>query len=161
MTTESFSHQSVLRLPRNWVYACLLDADVLKRCFDDCDQFELDKDFRFRIDARYKLGPFSRRFKGTIMVVEGITDEYLKFRRGSYKAYEGPGAFSGIVRLTDHEQGTLLDINMDLEISPLLRPILQFFTGSGSSSMIRSFIERFEQVVQEKIRIQKQIASKS
>ncbi len=95
------------------------------------------------------------------MVVEGITDEYLKFRRGSYKAYEGPGAFSGIVRLTDHEQAHCSISTWIWKFPRSSGLSCSSFTGSGSSSMIRSFIERFEQVVQEKIRIQKQIASKS
>ncbi len=147
MATETFSHRAVVRLPRAVVFRNMLDPAILKRCVEGCEELVLDTDYRYRVIAKYKVGPLTRTFKGTVMVTEGVDGSYMKFRRGSYKPVVGSGAFSGIVQLDDHPEGTAVFIEVNVEAPAAIIKLVRMLAPTDNARLLRDYTARFEETV--------------
>lgn len=152
MAIETFSHRALIRLPRAVVFASMLDPDILRRCVDGCEQLSLDTDHRYRAVVNYRVGPFNRVFRGTVMVTEIEPDMRVKFRRGSYRPVEGAGAFSGIVELQDHPEGTIAMIEVQVQAPGAVLKLLQLLAPMGNAQRLRAYTERFEALAWEAAR---------
>ena len=147
MAVENISQTAIVRLPRPLVWKCLRDTEILSQCIAGCEQFEADTDNRFRITVRFKLGPLSHVFKGTVMITDIQHESSLKFRRGSYKPYLGSGAFAGSVQLGNDPKGTRMAIDVQVEAPAAILKLVKIFNPMSSQKRLKDFTALFEQAV--------------
>ena len=145
MAVETISQSYVVRLPRRTVWEALQDPELVRQCITGCQRLEADSGHRYRATLRLKIGPVSKSVKGTVMVTDLVPEVFFSFRRGSNQPYQGPGAFSGAVHFNDHADGTQLDVNLQIEASPLLLGALSLFGRSPIETRMNEFMKRLEQ----------------
>lgn len=126
MAVQRFSFEGFVPLGRATVWQRFLDPDTLQRCIPGCESVLLDTDHRYRICVRYKLGPLSRDFRTTVMAHDIVPQQSLRFRRGSYQAVSGNGAFNGQLALVDEGEGTRFRLEVDVTAPAAMLKLVAF-----------------------------------
>ena len=108
-----------LAADRATVWAALNDAETLKSCIPGCQSLEKTSDTSFSAVAKLKIGPVSATFKGSVQFSE------IDPPNGYRITGEGEGGIAGfakggaLVKLTDHESGTLLIYEVEANVGPV------------------------------------------
>jgi len=128
MAVEEYNFKFEIPLLQSIVWKSLLDADIVAKCIEGCEQLTADTDNRYRFTIFYSIGPFKRKMKGTLMLTDIKPMSSFHFRRGSYDEYEGAGAFRGMFKLDPSDTGTLVQIVTQVEMSSLIATLQQYFS---------------------------------
>jgi len=136
-----------LAAKREDVWAKLNDPAVLKACIPGCEELNMLSDNEFEAVAVNRIGPVKAKFKGKVQ----LTD--LDPPNGYRISGQGDGGIAGfakggaIVRLTDHEDGTLLSYEVEAQIGGKLAQLGQRLINGAAKKMADDFFTRFAEAV--------------
>lgn len=138
MAIEEYNFEFEIPLSQATVWKGLLDADVVAKCIEGCEQLTADTDNRYRFTIAYRIGPFNRKMKGTLMLTDIEPMSSFRFRRGSFAEYIGPGAFWGTVNLKQSGSGTHVQVTTQVEMSALVATLKQYFSPHKMETLFQN-----------------------
>ena len=136
-----------LAAKREDVWAKLNDPAVLKACIPGCEELNMLSDHEFEAVAVNKIGPVKAKFKGRVTLSD------LDPPNGYRISGQGDGGVAGFakggatVRLSDHEEGTLLKYDVEAQIGGKLAQLGQRLINGAAKKMADDFFARFAEAV--------------
>ena len=132
-----------LAADRATVWAALNDADILKSCIPGCQSLDKTSDTSFSAVAKLKIGPVSATFKGSVQFSE------INPTHGYRITGEGEGGIAGfakggaLVKLTDHEGGTLLTYEVEANVGGKIAQLGSRLIDGVAKKMADEFFNNF------------------
>ena len=129
--------------PAAEVWAALLDSDVLRDCVPGCQEMAGDPEQGFEATVVQKVGPVKATFRGAVTLEDMVPPESLTLRG------EGKGGAAGFAKggaritLTEEEEGTRLDYDVEAQIGGKLAQLGSRIINSFAKKMADEFFARF------------------
>ena len=129
--------------PRQKVWECLNDPQVLKSCIPGCQELERTSDTGFRATAAVKIGPISARFTGKVE----LTD--IRAPEGYTIGGEGQGGVAGfakggaVVKLVEQGPFTLLSYDVKAQVGGKIAQLGARLVDASAKQMADAFFDRF------------------
>ncbi|MAS45002.1 MAG: carbon monoxide dehydrogenase [Rhodobacteraceae bacterium] len=142
------SGETVIRAPRGDVWTALNDPDVLKACIPGCERLEKTSPTDMEADVTQKVGPVKAKFKGAVTledIVEGESYRLVGEGKGGAAGFAKGGAH---VRLSDHDEGTLLTYEAEARVGGKLAQLGSRLIDGFARKMADEFFATFKAQVE-------------
>ncbi|GAA4333948.1 carbon monoxide dehydrogenase subunit G [Pigmentiphaga soli] len=144
--------EQLLSQPRQVVWQCLNDPDVLKACVPGCESLERTADHEYRVVMLAAIGPVKARFNGTLRLSD------LQPPASYSLAFEGAGGAAGFgkggarVALAERDGGgTLLQYQSSAQVGGKLAQIGSRLIGAVAKKLSDEFFERFRAELERRV----------
>ena len=137
----------IIPAPRETVWAALNDPDVLRVCIPGCKELEKKSETELAATVVTKVGPVKATFKGE------VTLENLNPPTSYSIVGEGKGGIAGFakgganVTLSDAEDGTQLDYEVDARVGGKLAALGSRLIDSTAKKLAGEFFTNFSKHV--------------
>ncbi len=123
--------------PREDVWNMFYDPNVLMSALPGASKMEMVNENEYKFDMNVRVGPVSGAFSGEMQLEDVQKPDSLTLKGGGRGA---PGFLNGVghVKFEDHEEGTLMAYEGEVNIGGALASVGQRMIDSVSKSMIRS-----------------------
>ena len=127
-------------LPREHLWATLMDTAAVGACIPGISAFTPLGDDRYEIELSVRVGIVSGSYKGTLAISDMVEPEsYRMTVQGSGGRTEIRG--SGSMALADDGEGTELSFEGDVQVTGVLARVGQRLMGSVAKSQIDRFFD--------------------
>lgn len=144
----NLADSKVIAADRDTVWQALLSADVLKECVPGCTEMSGSPSDGFEATVVQKVGPVKATFKGAVTLSDIIDGQSLTL------SGEGKGAAAGFakggakVTLSDHEDGTLLEYDVEAKVGGKLAQLGSRIIDGFAKKMADQFFENFRGAIE-------------
>ncbi|OVZ63727.1 hypothetical protein CDO44_03460 [Pigmentiphaga sp. NML080357] len=139
--------ERLIEAPRNEVWRCLNDPEVLKACIPGCESIEATGPDRYKVAMVAAVGFIKARFVGDLTLQNKIADTSydLSFNGTGGAAGFGKGAAS--VALSDAPGGTVLAYQVKAQVGGKLAQVGARVIDGVAKKMADEFFQRLDQVI--------------
>ena len=136
-----------IRAPRDKVYACLNDPEILKECIPGCEELIKHSDTELEAKVVVKIGPVKAKFSGNVVL------DPTNAPGGFSLSGEGNGGIAGFakggadVELEDEGEETNLRYTAKADIGGKLAQLGSRLVKSTSQKLARKFFDNFAEVL--------------
>ena len=144
----NLADSKVIAADRETVWQALLSADVLKDCVPGCTEMSGSPADGFEATVVQKVGPVKATFKGAVTLSDIVEGKSLTL------SGEGKGGAAGFakggakVTLSDHEDGTLLEYDVEAKVGGKLAQLGSRIIDGFAKKMADQFFENFRGAVE-------------
>ena len=144
----NLADSKVIAADRETVWQALLSADVLKDCVPGCTEMSGSQVDGFEATVVQKVGPVKATFKGAVNLSDIVEGQSLTL------SGEGKGGAAGFakggakVTLSDHEDGTLLEYDVEAKVGGKLAQLGSRIIDGFAKKMADQFFENFRGAVE-------------
>lgn len=137
------------RIPakREAVWAALNDPDVLKACIPGCESLEKTSDTEMTASVTAKIGPVKAKFKGSVTLGDLNPPESYTITGEGKGGVAGFAKGSADVRLTEAENGTILEYSAKAQVGGKLAQLGSRLIDSTAKKMAADFFSKFSETV--------------
>ena len=144
----NLADSKVIAADRETVWQALLSAGVLKDCVPGCTEMSGSPADGFEATVVQKVGPVKATFKGAVTLSDIVEGQSLTL------SGEGKGGAAGFakggakVTLSDHEDGTLLEYDVEAKVGGKLAQLGSRIIDGFAKKMADQFFENFRGAVE-------------
>lgn len=141
------SGSRVIRADRMAVWAALNDAEVLRQAVPGCTEMSGSAEDGFEAVVTQKIGPVKATFRGAVSLSDVVAGESYRI------SGEGKGGAAGFakggadVRLSDAEDGTLLEYDVQANVGGKLAQLGSRLIDGVARKLADQFFENFDRIV--------------
>jgi len=139
----NMSDEQILPAGRELVWKMLNDPDVLRDCIPGCESLEATEPNVLTATVQLKVGPIKAKFSGVVEMAD--LDPPSSYSLSG----EGKGGIAGFakgradVALLEHEEGTLMKYDVNVQIGGKLAQLGSRMIDSTSRKLSGQFFECF------------------
>src|SRR6266699_667395 len=135
------THQ--LHVPRERVYALLIDPDVLRRCIPGCESLEETQEHSYTATMKAGVGAIKGTFKGTVHLEDTRPPEHYRI---VVEAKGGPGFVKGTGNfdLGERDDGTLIKYAGEMQVGGTIAAVGQRMIEAAAKMMAARFFTSLE-----------------
>jgi carbon monoxide dehydrogenase subunit G len=142
-----FKGSQTIAAPRDLVWKCLNDAQMLQACVPGCESFTATGPDSFDTIVVASVGPVKARFKGGLTLSDKVEATSYRIAGKGEGGIAGFGRMSAEVTLADVPEGTLLNYDAKAEVGGKLAQIGSRLVSSVATKLAAQFFERFNDSV--------------
>jgi carbon monoxide dehydrogenase subunit G len=133
---------------RATVWAALNDPEVLRQCIPGCQSMEKEDDTHFNAVVKQKIGPVSATFNGAVELQDLNPPESYTIAGEGKGGAAGFAKGSAAVRLSDVEEGTQLDYDVEAKVGGKLAQLGARLIHGVAKQQSEAFFSKFKEVVE-------------
>ena len=132
-----------LHVPRERVYALLIDPEVLQRCIPGCESLEKTQDNSYMATIKAGIGAIKGAFKGSVHLEDMRPPEHYRI---VVEARGGPGFVkgSGDFDLEDQDGATLIKYAGEMQVGGTIAAVGQRMIQAAAKMTAAQFFSRLE-----------------
>jgi carbon monoxide dehydrogenase subunit G len=138
-----FKGTQTIKAPRELVWKCLNDAQVLQACVPGCESFTASGPDQFDTVVVASVGPVKARFKGGLTLSDKVEATSYRIAGKGEGGIAGFGKMSAQVLLADAGEDTLLTYDAKAEVGGKLAQIGSRLVSSVANKLADQFFNRF------------------
>jgi carbon monoxide dehydrogenase subunit G len=138
-----FKGSQTIAAPRDVVWKCLNDPEVLQACVPGCESFTANSEDEFAAVVVAAIGPVKAKFKGNLILSDRIEATSYRIVGQGEGGIAGFGKMTAGVMLADSEEGTLLTYVANAEVGGKLAQIGSRLVSSVANKLADEFFKRF------------------
>src|SRR2546425_8867324 len=132
-----------LHAPRERVYACLIDPEILRRCIPGCESLALIGERTYAATLKAGVGSIKGTFKGTVRLEETRPPEHYRI------VVEGKGILgfakgSANFDLLDQGGSTMINYSGELQVGGTIAGVCQRMIQAAAKMMAGRFFTALE-----------------
>jgi carbon monoxide dehydrogenase subunit G len=132
-----------LHVPRERVYALLIDPEVLRRCIPGCESIEKTDDDSYAVTMKAGVGAIKGSFKGNIRLEDMRPPEHYRIvveARGAPGFVKGSGDFD----LEEQDGATVLKYAGEMQVGGTIAAVGQRMIQAAAKMTAAQFFTRLE-----------------
>ncbi len=132
-----------LHAPRERVFECLTNPEVLQRCIPGCERLERSEENTYTATIRAGVGTIKGVFNGTVRLEDIRPSEHYRI---VVQAKGGPGFLkgSGDLDLEEQNDGTLIKYSGDIQVGGTIASVGQRMIQGTAKMMASQFFLALE-----------------
>ena len=132
-----------LHVPRERVYALLIDPEVLRRCIPGCESLEETQEHSYTATMKAGVGAIKGTFKGSVHLEDMRPPEHYRI---VVEALGGPGFVkgSGDFDLEDQDGVTLIKYAGEMQVGGTIAAVGQRMIQAAAKMTASQFFTRLE-----------------
>jgi len=139
------SGEREIHASRATVWAALMDPDVLKDCVPGAQEVTGSAEDGFEAVVTQKVGPVKATFKGKVTFSDMVEPERLTLTGEGKGGAAGFARGSADVKLTETENGTLLNYEVEARVGGKLAQLGSRIVDGFAKKMADAFFARLEE----------------
>jgi len=132
-----------INLPRERIFAALIDPAILQRCIPGCEQMEKTGENQYKARLTAGVGPVKGVFTATVSLQDIVAPEHYKLvveGKGQPGFVKGAGELS----LKDDDDGTEIQYTGDVNVGGLIASVGQRMIQSAAKLLAGRFFKSLE-----------------
>jgi len=132
-----------INLPRERIFAALIDPAILQRCIPGCEQMEKTGENQYKAKLIAGVGPVKGVFTATVSLQDIVAPEHYKLvveGKGQPGFVKGAGELS----LKDDDDGTEIQYTGDVNVGGLIASVGQRMIQSAAKLLAGRFFKSLE-----------------
>jgi uncharacterized protein len=143
------SNSFTIALPVPEVYEAFLDVERIATCMPGSRLLGQPEPGTYEGEVKVKVGPLSVAYSGRLAVLEADEERRMLTMRAKGREQHGAGNASAhvVAVLTEHADGTLVQIDTDLDIRGKVAQFGRGVLGEVTEGIVQSFASNVEQLL--------------
>ena len=132
-----------INLPRERIFAALIDPAILQKCIPGCEQMEKTGENQYKARLTAGVGPVKGVFTATVSLQDIVAPEHYKLvveGKGQPGFVKGAGELS----LKDDDDGTEIQYTGDVNVGGLIASVGQRMIQSAAKLLAGRFFKSLE-----------------
>jgi len=132
-----------INLPRERIFAALIDPAILQKCIPGCEQMEKTGENQYKAKLTAGVGPVKGVFTATVSLQDIVAPEHYKLvveGKGQPGFVKGAGELS----LKDDDDGTEIQYTGDVNVGGLIASVGQRMIQSAAKLLAGRFFKSLE-----------------
>ncbi len=134
-------------LDRNTVFQALNDPEILKQSIPGCEEIKSHSDTELEATVVVKFGPVKASFNSNVELDPSAGPEKFKLNGSGDAGVAGFAKGGADVKLTENAEGTLLNYEVNIDISGKLAQVGSRLIEGTSKRLAKKFFVNFEEAL--------------
>jgi len=134
-------------LDTNTVFQALNDPEILKQSIPGCEELVSQSDTELQATVVVKFGPVKASFKSDVELDPSAGPEQFSLTGSGDAGVAGFAKGGAEVRLTENDEGTLLNYEVNIDISGKLAQVGSRLIEGTSKRLAKKFFVNFEEAL--------------
>jgi carbon monoxide dehydrogenase subunit G len=134
-------------LDRNTVFQALNDPEILKQSIPGCEEIKSHSETELEATVVVKFGPVKASFNSNVELDPSGGPEQFKLNGSGDAGVAGFAKGGADVQLTENDEGTLLNYEVNIDISGKLAQVGSRLIEGTSKRLAKKFFVNFEEAL--------------